>query len=90
MVRSKVDFQREVDVNWNKSDMKTNSSRDQFLRKIITASIETVSLDENGGIYCKNHVEWMDKCMTLARIWNLGVDSLRRFIIPDALFIYFI
>lgn len=59
--------------------MKTNSSRDQFLRKIITASIETVTLDEIGQIYCKDHVEWMDKCTTLARIWNLGVDSLRRF-----------
>ncbi|XP_066258054.1 rab3 GTPase-activating protein non-catalytic subunit [Euwallacea similis] len=74
-----TDFQRQVEINWNKSDIKTNSSRDQFLRKIITSSLETVSLNEEGQIYCKEHVEWMDKCLTLARIWNLGVDSLRRF-----------
>lgn len=75
-----------MDINWNKSDMKTNSSRDQFLRKIITASIEMVTLDESGQIYCKDHVEWMDKCMTLARIWNLGMDSLRRLCVFNTFF----
>lgn len=77
-MHSYLDLQRQVDVNWNKTDIKINASRDQFLRKIITSSLETVTLDADGQIYCKEHVEWMDKCLTLARIWNLDVDSLRR------------
>lgn len=74
-----TDLQAKVDMNWNKSDIKINSSRMQFLRKIVTSSLETVTLNEDGQIYCKEHVEWMDKCLTLARIWNLNVDDLKRF-----------
>ncbi|CAG9761149.1 unnamed protein product [Ceutorhynchus assimilis] len=73
------DLQRRVDINWNKSEIKINLSREQFLRKIITSSLETVTLDETGEIHCQIHVEWMDKSLMLARIWNLDVDNLRRF-----------
>ncbi|XP_050304560.1 rab3 GTPase-activating protein regulatory subunit isoform X2 [Anthonomus grandis grandis] len=74
-----TDLQRQVDVNWNKSDMKIHSSRDLFLKKIITSSMETVTLNENGEIYCRDHEKWMEKCLSLARIWNMGVDEFRRF-----------
>ncbi|ERL83997.1 rab3 GTPase-activating protein regulatory subunit-like [Dendroctonus ponderosae] len=74
-----TDLQRQQDVSWNKSDVRTNSSREQFLRKIITSSLETVTLDDDGQVYCKEHMEWMDKCLMLTRIWNLNVDSFRRY-----------
>ncbi|XP_030750579.1 rab3 GTPase-activating protein regulatory subunit [Sitophilus oryzae] len=74
-----TDFQRTIDTNWNKTDIKINASRLQFLRKVITFSLETVTLNENNEIYCVEHVEWMQKCLSLARIWNLDIDTLKRF-----------
>ncbi|KAL1494755.1 hypothetical protein ABEB36_010302 [Hypothenemus hampei] len=74
-----TDLQRESNVDWSKSDFKIDNSRFNFLTKIITSSIETVTFEEPDQIYCKQHVEWMEKCLELAGIWNLGVDSLKRF-----------
>ncbi|XP_060527509.1 rab3 GTPase-activating protein non-catalytic subunit isoform X2 [Cylas formicarius] len=53
------DLQKRVDINWNKSDVRTNSSRFQFLYK--------------------DHVNWMQQCLILARKWNLEIDKLRRY-----------
>lgn len=74
-----TDLQSKIDINWNKSDLKINTSRAQFLCKIISASLETVTVSEEGNIYSKEHVTWMSKCVTLARFWNLDVDMLKRF-----------
>ncbi|KAF7280405.1 hypothetical protein GWI33_006097 [Rhynchophorus ferrugineus] len=74
-----TDLQRKLDINWNKTDIKINGSRLQFLCKVITASLETVTLNENGEVYCAEHVEWMQKCLILARIWNLNIDEIKRF-----------
>ncbi|XP_018563175.1 rab3 GTPase-activating protein regulatory subunit [Anoplophora glabripennis] len=74
-----TDLQNRIDINWNKSDVRINTSRTQFLCKIISASLETVTENEEGSIYSKQHVNWMAKCVTLARFWNLDVDMLKRF-----------
>ncbi|KAJ8913603.1 hypothetical protein NQ315_013425 [Exocentrus adspersus] len=73
-----TDMQSRIGINWNKSDLKINKSRTQFLCKIISASLETVTITEGGSIYSIEHVTWTSKCMTLARFWNLDLDILRR------------
>lgn len=75
-----TELQRKVEITWwSKSDMKINSSRIQFLFKIITASLESVTVNESGKIFATEHVRWMSKCVTLGRFWNLDVDILRRY-----------
>nr|CAI5849691.1 unnamed protein product [Callosobruchus analis] len=74
-----TDFTRNVEVTWNKSDIKINSSRTQFLFKVISASIESITMDESGKIYSTEHVAWMAKCLSLARFWNLDVDLFKRY-----------
>ncbi|KAK5645471.1 hypothetical protein RI129_006771 [Pyrocoelia pectoralis] len=73
-----TDFQQKTQVNWHRSDTKTHASRTQFLLKIISSSIETVTINEN-KVYAHNHINWMAKCQSLARVWNLDVDLLKRF-----------
>lgn len=53
--------------------------RNQFLFKIIAASMESVTVQDNNKIYTTEHVSWMAKCLDLGRIWNLDIDVLRRF-----------
>ncbi|KAJ8980472.1 hypothetical protein NQ317_013225 [Molorchus minor] len=50
-----------------------------FLFKIISASLESVTVTHDGKIYSMEHVNWMAKCVSLARIWNLEVDLFKRF-----------
>ncbi|KAF5303848.1 hypothetical protein FQR65_LT08105 [Abscondita terminalis] len=73
-----TDFQQKTQVSWHRSDTKTHASRTQFLLKVISASIETVSVNDN-KIFTANHVQWMAKCQSLARVWNLDFDLLKRF-----------
>nr|CAH7750373.1 unnamed protein product [Callosobruchus chinensis] len=74
-----TDFARNVEVTWNRSDIKINSSRTQFLFKVISASIESITMNESGKIYSTEHVTWMSKCLSLARFWNLDVDLFKRY-----------
>ncbi|XP_017784588.1 PREDICTED: rab3 GTPase-activating protein regulatory subunit [Nicrophorus vespilloides] len=74
------DFLGKVNVIHHKCDSKTAASRLQFLIKIISATLETVTFDESTGmIYSADHVAWMAKCIALARVWNLDVDLLKRY-----------
>lgn len=73
-----TDFQNKTQINWNKTDTKVNMARTQFLMKVIISSIETVTVVDN-KIYSTDHVNWMSKCVTMARVWNLDVDALKRF-----------
>lgn len=50
----------------------------QLLHKVIVASIETITVND-GKMYSADHVLWMGKCLSLARMWNLDTDVLRRF-----------
>ncbi|KAG5866224.1 hypothetical protein JTB14_033440 [Gonioctena quinquepunctata] len=72
-----TDLQRKCQVTCNRSDIKLNNSRQQFLSKIVSASLESVTVNDSGNIYFTEHVRWMSKCVTLARFWNLDVDSLK-------------
>ncbi|CAH1154252.1 unnamed protein product [Phaedon cochleariae] len=74
-----TDLQRKPQVACNRSDLKLSSSRIEFLFKIITASMESITLSDSGAIHSAEHVTWMGKCCLLARFWNLEVDILRRF-----------
>lgn len=73
-----TDFQQKTQLSWHRSETKTHTSRTQFLLKIISASIETVTVSDR-KIYADIHVNWMSKCQSLARVWNLDVDLLKRF-----------
>lgn len=73
-----TDLQQKTQINWNKADAKINASRVQFLIKIITASIETVTRCDN-KIYSTDHVYWMAKALYLARFWSLDIDVLKRY-----------
>ncbi|CAH0555656.1 unnamed protein product [Brassicogethes aeneus] len=74
-----TDMQRSVQITYNKSDLKLNDARTKFLLNIITVSLESVTIDENGKIYSAEHVKWISKCLDLARLWNIDVDLLRRY-----------
>lgn len=75
-----TDLQRKIEISWwSKSDLKINSSRIQFLFKIIAASLESITINESGKIFATEHVRWMSKCIILGRFWNLDVDILRRY-----------
>lgn len=72
------DLQQKVQVSWHKTESKITSARIHFLCKVILVTIETVTV--NGGkIYSAEHVKWMGKCLSLARLWNLDIDFLRRY-----------
>ncbi|RZC00555.1 RAB3GAP2 C domain containing protein, partial [Asbolus verrucosus] len=73
-----VDFQTKAQINWNYTDSKVQSSRTQFLFKVISASLESVTVNEN-NIYAGDHIRWMSKCLDLGRLWNLDLDVLRRY-----------
>lgn len=73
-----TDLQQKTQINWNKFDAKVNASRLQFLLKVITASIDTVTRCDN-TIYSTDHVYWMSKTIYLARFWSLDVDLLKRY-----------
>lgn len=74
-----TDMQKKLEISCNKSDIKLNSSRSQFLFKIISASLETVTVDNSGEIYSTDHIHWTNKCFDLGSVWNLEVDELRRY-----------
>ncbi|CAG9859930.1 unnamed protein product [Phyllotreta striolata] len=74
-----TDLQKKIQIYSNKSDIRLNSNRIQFLLKIISASVEAMTTNESGKIYFTDHVYWMSKCVDMGKIWNLEVDSLRRY-----------
>lgn len=74
-----TDLQRKIELNWSKSDIKINSSRIQFLFKIISATLESITINEAGKTFSTEHVAWMSKCLILGRCWNLDIDILRRY-----------
>lgn len=73
-----LDFQQSVNINTIKCESKVQTSRIQFLSKVINASVETVTLND-GQIFSADHVKWMACCMNLGRFWNIDVDILRRY-----------
>lgn len=73
------DFQTQTQINWNYADSKVQTSRTQFLTKVITASLETVTMDDDNKVFAGEHVNWMEKIVDLGRLWNLDIDYLRRF-----------
>lgn len=73
-----TDLQQKSQINWNKFDAKVNASRIQFLIKVITASIDTVTRCDN-KLYSTDHVFWMSKTLYLARFWCLDIDLLKRY-----------
>lgn len=73
-----TDITKECSVAFHSSDQKTVSSRTQFLFKIISASIESITVSE-GVVYSLTHVNSMAKCLILARIWSIEVDLLKRY-----------
>ncbi|XP_028137857.2 rab3 GTPase-activating protein non-catalytic subunit [Diabrotica virgifera virgifera] len=74
-----TDLQKKVQISCNRSDIRLNFSRTQFLFKIISATLETITVNESGKIYFTDHVNWMAKCINLGKLWNLDVDELRRY-----------
>lgn len=60
------------------SDQKIIHSQTQFLFKLISASIESITVN-NGVIYSTTHVNAMAKCLTLARMWKVDADLFKRY-----------
>ena len=73
-----IDFQTKAQINWNYSDFKVQTSRTQFLFKVISASLESVTVNDN-KIFAADHIRWMSKCVDLGKLWNLELDVLRRY-----------
>lgn len=72
------DITKECNLSFRNCDQKIIHSQTQFLYKIISASIESITIN-NGAIYATLHVNSMAKCVTLARMWNIEVDLLKRY-----------
>lgn len=73
-----TDLQQKVQITWHKTESRINAARVHFLCKVILVTIETVTINE-GKVYSADHVKWMGKCLSLARLWNLDVDFLKRY-----------
>lgn len=73
-----IDFQTKAQINWNYTDPKVQTSRTQFLFKVISASLESVTVNES-KIFAADHIRWMSKCLEIAKLWNLDLDALRRY-----------
>jgi hypothetical protein len=72
------DFQTKAQINWDYADSKVQVSRRQFLFKVISASLETVTVD-GIHVYAGDHIRWMSKCLDIGRLWELDLDILRRY-----------
>lgn len=74
-----TDMQKKNNINWSRSDLKIHSSRIQFLYKVISASLETITISEPGRVYSNEHVLWISKCFTLGTYWSIELDLLRQY-----------
>ncbi|XP_044732271.1 rab3 GTPase-activating protein regulatory subunit [Chrysoperla carnea] len=72
-----TDLSSKSNVPFYNADTKLISSRTQFLMKVITSTIESVRLEEDGVIYSSEHIKWMSKCLTLCSSWGLDTDILK-------------
>lgn len=64
--------------NLFESDSKVDHSRLQLLHKVVNASVESITVNDE-SIFATEHVGWMAKCEVLARVWNVDLDLLRRY-----------
>ncbi|XP_018329568.1 rab3 GTPase-activating protein regulatory subunit [Agrilus planipennis] len=74
-----TDFQQKVQIGWHKSESKVLASRTQFLLKVISAGIDTLTTNNVGTVRSDDYAKWMGKILNLARVWNLDADVLKRF-----------
>ncbi|KRT79269.1 hypothetical protein AMK59_8750 [Oryctes borbonicus] len=72
------DLQQKAQISWHKTESKISAARIHFLCKVVLVTIETVTIDKE-KVYSTDHVTWMGRCISLARLWNLDVDFLRRY-----------
>lgn len=72
------DITKECNLSFRNCDQKIIHSQTQFLYKIISASIESITIN-NGVIFATLHVNSMAKCLSLARMWNIEVDLLKKY-----------
>ncbi|GJQ87312.1 hypothetical protein Trydic_g17361 [Trypoxylus dichotomus] len=72
------DLQQKAQISWRTTESKINAARNHFLCKVISVTIETVTMSED-TVYSTEHVTWMGRCVSLARLWNLDIDFLRRY-----------
>lgn len=72
-----TDLTQNTQVSTHSSEPKLLKSRLQFLLKVINASIETVRVT-NDSVYSLDHVNWMAKCVSLASVWGIDTDLLRK------------
>ncbi|KAL3269924.1 hypothetical protein HHI36_008981 [Cryptolaemus montrouzieri] len=71
------DFQEKPEIDYSRTDSKLNAARVQFLTKVISLSVEAITVKDD-EIYATDHVFWMSKCRLLGMIWDLDIDSLRK------------
>lgn len=78
-----TNFQTKAEINWNYTDSRVQTCRNQFLLKIISASVETITMNGN-ALYAAKHMDWMTKCLDIARLWGVDGDYLRQFEVVKA------
>lgn len=65
-------------IPWYK-DEKRDHFRLDFLRRVITASLESIHQETTvaANFSCSQAILWINKCQTLASIWKINNDELR-------------
>ncbi|EFN79470.1 Rab3 GTPase-activating protein non-catalytic subunit [Harpegnathos saltator] len=65
-------------LTWYRDD-KRDTTRTEFLCKVITASMEFIHRETSDGttVSSTQAISWMGKCQTLASIWKINNDELR-------------
>lgn len=60
-------------------DPQLDSCRMEFLRRVITSSMESIQQDtsEASNFNFQQAFSWMCKCQTMASIWKINTDELR-------------
>nr|XP_023024436.1 rab3 GTPase-activating protein regulatory subunit [Leptinotarsa decemlineata] len=73
------DFQKKCQLIDTRTDEKLNEFREQFLLRLISTSMESITVDEHEEIHSADHSKCMFKCIDLAGIWYLDVEYFRRY-----------
>lgn len=72
-----VDFHQTLQLRLSDPDTKTQKARRKFLIKVIVASARAIP-DGESEMQIIQHMEFTDKCIELAEMWNLDVDEYKR------------
>lgn len=72
-----IEINRKMSYTLPKPDLLLNNVRIDFLKRMITASMDLIREDFE-AVFLDDHLEWMERIEKITVIWNLDFDELKR------------